>query len=107
MSLKDWNVRLRYTKVNGVERTQIPVICNKQVCHGYVSDSEWWVISLGKDKRVLSGKAEDNEQAKRDLKKALVALGAHFTEEVRATKDKPIRMLTEDVICDIIEEKEN
>ena len=105
MPLKDWNVRLRYTKINGIERTQSPVICKKQVCHGYVSDSDWWVISLGKDKRIMNGKARDNEQAKRDLKKALEFLGAIFTDEVRATKETPIRMLTDEAMCDIIKEK--
>jgi hypothetical protein len=105
MSDKDWNTRLRYAKIDGVEVTQMPVICDKKVCHGFVSGSDWWVVNLSAGKRVMEGTAKSNELAKRELKKAFIALGAHFTEEVRATKDNPIRMLTDKVIDDIIEQK--
>lgn len=108
MSEKDWNARLAYIKLsNGKERTRSPVICNKRVCHGFVEDNYWVVFDLVKDRRIDEGLSKDNEEAKRHLKKALIALGAHFTEEVRATKDAPIRMLTEEAIDGIIKQKGN
>lgn len=105
MSEKDWNARLKYTKIGNKERTKSPVICNKRICHGYIEENYWYIFDLVKDKRIDEGLSRDNDEAKRHLKKALITLGAHFTEEVRATKDVPIRMLTEDAIDDIMKEK--
>lgn len=105
MSEKDWNARLKYEKIDGVEVTYMPVICDKKVCHGFVSGSDWWVINLSRGNRIMEGTAKSNELAKRELKKAFISLGAHFTEEVRATKENPIRMLTDETIHDIIEQK--
>ena len=106
MSEKEWNTRLRYIKIGGKERTQIPVICNKMVCHGYVKDNEWYIVNLVIDCQIKSGVSTNNEEAKRELKNQLILLGGHFVEEVRATKDVPVRMLTKDVIDDIITSKE-
>jgi hypothetical protein len=105
MSDKDWNARLRYTKIDGIEVTQMPVICDKKVCKAFVLDSHWWIVNLSNGKRIAEGSAKSNEMAKRETKKVLIALGAHFTEEVRATKETPVRMLTDKVIDDIIKEK--
>lgn len=106
MSEKDWNARLAYTKLSdGKERTKFPVICDRRICHGYIEENYWCIMDVAKDKRIDEGLSRDNEEAKRHLKKALIALGAHFTNEVRATKDSPIRMLTEEVIHGIIKEK--
>lgn len=106
MSEKDWNARLTYTKLsNGKERTRMPIICGKKIYHGFIEDNYWSIWDLAKERRVDEGLSRDNDEAKRHMKKALIALGAHFTEEVRATKDAPIRMLTEDVIDDIMKEK--
>lgn len=105
MSEKDWNARLKYTKIGNKERTRSPVICGKRICHGYVEDNYWSIFDLAKDRRIDEGLAKNNDEAKRHLKTALIALGAHFTEEVRATEETPIRMLTEELFDDIIERK--
>jgi hypothetical protein len=53
----------------------------------------------------MEGQARNNDDAKRQVKRALIILGAYFVEEVRATKEAPIRMLTEEAIDDIISKK--
>jgi hypothetical protein len=83
----------------------MPVICDKMICYGYVSDNQWYIVNRINDKRILQGEAKSNELAKRQLKKGLISLGAYFVDEVRSSKNNPIRMLTEEVIDDIIKEK--
>ncbi len=104
---KDWNTRLRYVKVNEEERTEIPVICNKIVCHGYVKGNNWRVINLLNNRCIAEGESRDNDEAKRHLKKSLVSFGAYFVDEVRATKANPIRMITDKLIAKLTEGNDN
>lgn len=76
------------------------------ICYGFINGNEWYIVNLTNNRKVLSGSSKTNEQAKRHLKKGLISLGAYFIEEVRTSKKMPIRMLTKDVICDIIKDKE-
>jgi hypothetical protein len=106
MSEKEWNSRLKYIVVDEKERTKIPVICDKKVCHGFVlHDDYWYVLNLMNNRILMEGQARNNDDAKRQVKRALIILGAYFVEEVRATKEAPIRMLTEEAIDDIISKK--
>lgn len=102
------NVRIRYYKTDKLHETESNFVCGKMICKGYymIKDHSWFIFDLVTNKKVIKGSADSEDESKRLIKKSLKSLGANFLDEVRSTKTNQTPMLTDEVIDEILKQKE-